>query len=476
MTDTMHCCDEPKEHCGVIGIHGHPEAAEMAYLGLYALQHRGQEGCGIVSSDGQRVYKHLGQGLVNDVFSRPETITTLKGSVAIGHNRYSTTGSDQLINIQPIVVNSKDGPIALGHNGNLVNTRSLRERLQDDGAIFQTTTDSEIIVHLIARSKRPDPIERIKDALNTVRGAFSLVLLTRDNLIVARDPQGFRPLALGRLKGGHVVASETCAFDLVGAEYVRDVEPGELIVFDAGGMRSERLEGPVRKSCCIFEFIYFSRPDSRIFGECVDKTRRKFGKRLVEEHPADADIVISVPDSSNTAALGFSRKSGIKFELGLIRNHYIGRTFIQPQQSIRNFSVKVKFNPVAGVLNGRRVVVVEDSIVRGTTLRTLAQFIRKAGATEVHVRVSSPPIRFPCFYGMDFPTREELIASTRSVEEIRKFLGVDSLGYLSMEGMLASVPGAGSDYCTACFDGIYRVPVDDVAEKIHFDKPFRGTP
>jgi amidophosphoribosyltransferase len=476
MTANARSTDKPKEFCGVIGIYGHPEAAEMAYLGLYALQHRGQEGCGIVSSDGVRFTKRLGQGLVNDVFSNPETIAGLKGSAAIGHNRYSTTGADQLINIQPIVVNSKDGPLALGHNGNLVNTRSLRERLEQDGAIFQTTTDSEIIVHLIARSRQPGLIERVREALNTVRGAFSLVLLTSDKLIVARDPHGIRPLALGRLNNGHVVASETCAFDLVGAEYVRDVEPGEMIVFDAAGMRSERLEGKIRRSSCIFEFIYFSRPDSRIFGECVDKTRRKFGKRLVEEHPADADIVISVPDSSNTAALGFSRRSGIKFELGLIRNHYIGRTFIQPQQSIRNFSAKVKFNPVEGVLSGRRVVVVEDSIVRGTTLRTLASFIRKAGATEVHIRVSSPPIRFPCYYGMDFPTREELIASTRSVEEIRSFLGVDSLGYLSIEGMLASVPGTGDDYCTACFDGSYRVPVDDVTDKIHFDGPPPGKP
>ena len=461
--------DEPKEFCGVIGIYGHPEAAEMAYLGLYALQHRGQEGCGIVSSDGRRFTKRLGQGLVNDVFSKPETISALRGSMAIGHNRYSTTGSDQLINIQPIVVNSKDGPLALGHNGNIVNTRSLHESLEQDGAIFQTTTDSEIIVHLIAKSRSAGLVERVKEALNTVRGAFSLVLLTADKLIVARDPHGFRPLALGRLKEASVVASETCAFDLIGADYIRDVEPGELIVFDADGMRSEQLEGAVRRSSCIFEFIYFSRPDSRIFGECVDKTRRKFGKRLYEEHPADADIVISVPDSSNTAALGFSLRSGLKFEFGLIRNHYIGRTFIQPQQAIRNFSAKVKYNPVAGVLSGRRVVVVEDSIVRGTTLRTLSQFIRKAGATEVHIRVSSPPIRHPCFYGMDFPTREELIASTRSVEEIRQFLGVDSLGYLSMEGMLASAPGTGKDYCTACFDGSYRVPIDDVTEKCHFD-------
>ncbi|MDM7926485.1 MAG: amidophosphoribosyltransferase [bacterium] len=462
--------DEPREFCGVIGVHGHPEAAEMAYLSLYALQHRGQEGCGIVSSDGIRLYKHLGQGLVNDVFHAPEILRTLKGGQAIGHNRYSTTGSDQLINIQPIVVNSKEGPLALGHNGNLVNYRSLRERLQSEGAIFQTSTDSEIILHLIARSQCGRFTDRVKEALNAVRGAYSLVLLSRECLIAARDPGGFRPLALGRLEGGAwAVASETCAFDLIGAEYVRDVEPGEMIVFDEYGMRSEKLEGTGRRSSCIFEFIYFSRPDSRIFGECVDKTRRKFGKRLVEEHPVDADIVISVPDSSNTAALGFSRRSGIKFELGLIRNHYIGRTFIQPQQSIRNFGVKVKFNPVEGVLKGRRVVVVEDSIVRGTTLRTLTQFIRKAGAVEVHIRVSSPPILHPCYYGMDFPTREELIASNRSVEEIREFLQVDSLGYLSREGMLASVPGDGGDYCTACFDGNYPVPFDDPVGKIHFD-------
>lgn len=462
--------DKPKEFCGVIGIYGHSEAAEMAYLGLYALQHRGQEGCGIVSSDGKHVYKHLGQGLVNEVFSRPEIIDALPGYIAIGHNRYSTAGSDQLVNIQPIAVNSKDGPLAIGHNGNLVNYRPLREILQEQGAIFQTTTDSEILIHLLARSQKSNFIERLKDALNTIQGAFSLVILTQDKLIAARDPLGFRPLALGRLGETFIVASETCAFDLLGAEYIRDVEPGEILIFDENGMHSEIFAISSQRKYCIFEFIYFSRPDSRIFGECVDKTRRKFGKRLVEEHPVEADIVISIPDSSNTAALGYSHRSGIRFELGMIRNHYIGRTFIEPRQEIRNFSVKVKFNPVEGVLKDRRVVVVEDSIVRGTTLRTLTQFIRKAGAKEVHVRVSSPPIRFPCFYGMDFSTWEELIASSKTVEEIRAFLRVESLGYLSLEGMLSCVPGKGSDYCTACFDGAYPIPVGEILEKDHFEK------
>jgi amidophosphoribosyltransferase len=462
--------EDIKEFCGVFGVAGHPEAAEMAYLGLYALQHRGQEGCGIVSSDGSRLLKHIGQGLVNDVFTSPGIIARLKGTSAIGHNRYSTTGSDQLINIQPIVVHAKEGPLALGHNGNIVNTRSLRNQLESEGAIFQTTTDSEIIVHLIARSRHRTLVERIKEALSIVRGAYSLVILTRDSLIVARDPHGFRPLALGRVGGAWVAASETCAFDLIGAEYVRDVEPGELLVFDGDGMRTERLGEAQRHCYCIFEFVYFSRPDSRIFGECVDKTRRKFGKRLVDEHPTEADIVISVPDSSNTAALGYSRRSGIKFEFGLIRNHYIGRTFIQPQQKIRDFTAKVKFNPVAGVLDGRRVVVVEDSIVRGTTLRILTQFLRKAGAREVHIRVSSPPIRHPCHYGMDFPTADELIASSMSVEQIRQYLGVDSLGYLSLGGMLAAAPGSPDDYCTACFDGAYPLAINDAVEKVHFDR------
>ena len=467
----MNHIDKPKEYCGVIGIHGHPEAAEMTYLGLYSLQHRGQEGAGIVSTDGEKLFCHVGQGLVNDVFSKPDIIKRLHGHMAIGHNRYSTTGSDQKANVQPIMVESKDGLIALGHNGNLVNTRTLRNALQQEGAIFQTTTDSEVIVHLFSRSKAPDIMSRLKDALGQVRGAFSIVILTKDAVFAARDPQGFRPMALGSFKGGYMVASETCAMDLIEAEYIRDVEPGELLRIDSNGIHSESLPGQKKSKYCIFEFIYFSRPDSRIFGENVDKTRRKLGKTLAEEHPSDADIVISVPDSSNTAALGYARRSDAKFELGLIRNHYIGRTFIQPQQAIRNFNVKVKFNPVEGVLKDRRIVVVEDSIVRGTTLKLLTQMLKKAGASEVHIRVSSPPIRFPCYYGMDFPTREELIANSKSVDEIRKFLKVDSLGYLSLEGLLQSVPGDPCSYCTACFNGEYPVAIHEALSKNRLEIP-----
>lgn len=461
--------DKPKEFCGVIGVFNHSEAAEMVYLSLYSMQHRGQEGAGIVSSDGNEVYRHVGQGLIHDVFDSPEIIRKLKGHMAIGHNRYSTTGSNNAENVQPILVNSKDGPLALAHNGNLVNSRSLREQLQNEGAIFQTTTDSEIIVHLICRSKAPSFIERVKDALGQVRGAFSLLIMTPELLIAARDTNAIRPLALGHIDQSTIVASETCAMDLIGAEYQRDVEPGEIIIIDKSGLKTDSIgQSPCRKHC-IFEFIYFSRPDSRIFGEYVDKTRRKLGKQLASEHPVEADMVFSVPDSSNTAALGFSHRSGIKFELALIRNHYVGRTFIQPHQTIRDFNVKVKFNPIGGVLQDREVVVVEDSIVRGTTLRNLVGMIRRAGAKRVHVRVSSPPIRFPCFYGMDFPTREELIANTKSVDEIREYIRVDSLGYLSLEGLLEAAPGDPCNYCTACFSGEYPVPVEAI-QKTQYEK------
>jgi amidophosphoribosyltransferase len=463
-----------KEFCGVIGIQGHPEASEMVYLGLYSLQHRGQEAAGIISSDGERIYAHRDQGLVNDVFSSPDTIAKLKGSMAIGHNRYSTTGSDKLVNVQPILVNYKDGPLALGHNGNLVNSNALRKRLEDEGALFQTTTDSEIIIHLIARSREKDIVSRVSDALKNVQGAYSLVIMTKDKLVVARDPNGFRPLALGSFTNGYIVASETCAMDLIGAEYIRDVNPGELLVIDEKGIHSEQLNGRVNCTHCIFEFIYFSRPDSRIFGETVDKTRRKLGRRLAEEYPVDADIVIAVPDSSNTAAMGFAECSGIKFELGLIRNHYIGRTFIQPCQAIRHFNVKVKFNPVRGVLKGKRIVIVEDSIVRGTTLKVLTQLIRKAGAQEVHVRVSSPPIQYPCYYGMDFPTRKELIAANFTVNEIQNHLEVDSLGYLSKQGMLEAVPKNKCGYCTACFDGFYPVPLQEMCSKSQHENQTQG--
>ncbi|HHS14063.1 MAG TPA: amidophosphoribosyltransferase [bacterium] len=457
--------DKPREFCGITGIYGHEQAAELAYLGLYALQHRGQEGAGIVSSDGRKVCQHRGRGLVNDVFSSPEILRRLDGHIAIGHNRYSTSGSDKNINVQPVLVNYKDGPLALGHNGNLVNALSIRRKLESEGALFQTTTDSEVIIHLIARSKKTSLVECVLDALRQVKGAYSLVIMTRDQLIVARDPHGFRPLALGSMGGTVVAASETCAMDLLGAAYERDVEPGELILINEKGVESFRISKRTTHAHCIFEFVYFSRPDSRIFEQNVDKTRRKLGKRLAEEHPAKGDIVISVPDSSNTAALGYAMAAGIPFELGLIRNHYIGRTFIQPQQDIRHFNVKVKFNPVVGVLKNKRIIVVEDSIVRGTTLRVLTQLLKKAGAREVHVRVSSPPIVSPCFYGMDFPTRDELIAAKNDIDTIREYLSADTLGYLSLEGLKASVPSQGCGYCAACFGGAYPVQVED-----NFDK------
>lgn len=458
-----------KEFCGVIGVYGHPEAAERCYLGLHALQHRGQEGAGIVSSDGATVYRHVGRGLVNEVFSTSDTVNGLKGTLAIGHNRYSTCGSDTEVNVQPILVNSKNGPMALGHNGNLVNAHKIRERLQNEGAIFQTTTDSEVILHLMSRSKKNDLQGQITDALQQIKGAFSLVFLMKDKLIVARDPHGIRPLALGKLEQGYVAASETCAMDLIGAEYIRDVKPGEMIVIDSEGLQSKMIEPSSKCAHCIFEYIYFSRPDSKIFGEHVDKTRRKLGKLLAEESPIDADIVMAVPDSSNTAALGYARRTDMKFELGLIRNHYVGRTFIQPKQTIRNFSVKLKFNPVGGILKDRRIVLVEDSIVRGTTLKILTQIIRKAGAKEVHIRVSSPPIVNPCYYGMDFPTKKELIANSMSVEEIRKYLGVDSLAYLSPEKTLEAMPGDKNNYCYACFGGPYPIKVDSEFTKEGLD-------
>ncbi len=462
--------DKPHSNCGIVGVYGHPEAARIAYLSLYALQHRGQESSGIVTSDGRHVYKHVGMGLVADVFAREETLRQLNGHLAIGHNRYSTTGSTFLTNCQPFLVNFKEGPLAISHNGNFVNSGSLRRRLEEEGSIFQTTTDTEVALHLMASSRAGDLVGKIRDAFGQIRGAYSIVLMSRDRLFAVRDPRGWRPLCLGRRDRMWVVASETCALDLVGAHYERDIEPGEILIIDEAGLRSERLPEEAGRYACIFEYVYFARPDSRIFGENVDKARRKLGKNLAQEAPADADIVISVPDSSNTAAVGYSRRSSIKFEIGLIRNHYIGRTFIHPDQTVRDFSVRIKFNPVRGVLEGRRVVVVEDSIVRGTTLRQLTQMLRKAGAKEVHVRVSSPPIVAPCHYGMDFPTKKELIAAHKSVEEIKDYLGVDSLEYLSMEGLLGAVPQDQGGYCTACFDGNYPVPPENVGKFQHENK------
>lgn len=457
--------DKPGEYCGIVGIYGNDDAAFNAYLCLHALQHRGQESAGIAVSDGEHVRKRLGMGLVSDIFNE-EIIDVLKGHIAIGHNRYSTTGESAVLNVQPIVIKHKEGLLGIGHNGNLCNSKSLRNALEERGSIFQTTTDSEVLLHLIAKSLEKTIVDKIKDAVRQIKGAFSLVMLTRNELIVLRDPRGFRPLALGKLGKSYVAVSETSALDLIGAEYIRDVACGEMIVFDKTGMNSYFPFEKFEPAHCVFEFVYFSKPDSQIFGEYVDKTRRKLGKNLALEKGVDADIVISVPDSSNTAALGFSARSGAKFELGLIRNHYVGRTFIKPTQESRTTGVRLKFNTVGGVLKDRRVVLVDDSIVRGTTIRQLVNLVRKAGAKEVHVRISSPPITNPCFYGMNFPTHEELIANKKSVEEIRNFLGADSLGYLSLEGMLNAMPKEqGQQYCTACFSGNYPIPVDDLKLK-----------
>ncbi len=465
-----HILDKPESNCGVVGVFGSPDAARLSYLGLYSLQHRGQESSGIVSSDGDHVYRHVGQGLVADVFSDTKIFDRLKGQIAIGHNRYSTTGSTHTLNAQPLLVNSKDGPIAISHNGNFTNSGILRHVLEQEGSIFQTSTDTEVVAHLIARSKKTTMSQKIIDALKQIRGAFSLLLLTKDKIYAARDPHGVRPLCLGEKDGSYFVVSETCALDLVRANIIRDIKPGELVEISQDGITSHTIDLNQKRHACIFEFIYFSRPDSRIFNENVDKVRRKLGKNLALESAVDADIVISVPDSSNTAAVGFSRRSDIKFDLGLIRNHYVGRTFIHPQQNMRDFSVRVKFNTVKGILENRRVIVIEDSIVRGTTLRQLVSLIRQAGAKEVHVRVSSPPITSPCFYGMDFPSKEELIASNKTVDEICKFLNCDSLAYLSLEGLLSSVSHEEGGFCTACFTGDYPIKIEETINKFQHEK------
>jgi amidophosphoribosyltransferase len=461
--------DKPRSNCAIVGVYAHPEAAKLVYLSLYALQHRGQESSGIVSSDSQNLYRHVGMGLVTNVFSDVAIFQQLPGTLAIGHNRYSTTGSTVLHNAQPFVVSAKHGPMAVSHNGNFVNARTLRKKLEDEGSIFQTTSDTEVILHLMAKSPAHDIVGRLKDTFRQLKGAYSLVIMTRSKLIAVRDPRGWRPLNLGRKGETWLVASETCAFDLLDATYVREIEAGEIIAIDHNGLHSDFLDEKAERAACIFEFVYFSRPDSKIFDENVDRARRRLGKNLANEHPADADIVIAVPDSSNTAALGYARNSGMKYEIGLIRNHYIGRTFIHPEPTVRDFNVRIKFNPVKGVLDGRRVVVVEDSIVRGTTLRNLVRMLRKAGAKEVHVRVSSPPIISPCYYGMDFPTKNELIAAHQSIEAIKKFLEVDSLEYLSIDGLLKSVPQEKGGYCTACFTGQYPIPPEEVMRKYAHD-------
>jgi amidophosphoribosyltransferase len=461
--------------CGIFGVFGHPEAANLTYLGLYALQHRGQESAGIASSDGEIITFHKEMGLVADIFSE-DILARLPGHMAVGHVRYSTTGSSELKNAQPFVVDFERGSIAVAHNGNLVNTNLLKRELEVGGSIFQSTMDTEVIVHLIARSRETQLEKRIVDALSRVRGAYSLLFLSQGKVIAVRDPHGIRPLVLGKIRGGgHVIASESCALDLIEGELVRDVAPGEMIVIDSRGIRSSRPFLPAPSHFCVFEHIYFARPDSILGGISVYEVRKRLGQELARLHPAEADIVIPVPDSGVPAAIGFSEEAGIPFEMGLIRNHYVGRTFIEPQQSIRHFGVKIKLNAVRGVVAGKRVVVVDDSIVRGTTGRKIIKMIRDAGAREVHVRISSPPTAFPCYYGIDTPHRRDLIAATHTIEEINTYLTSDSLGYLTLDSLHACVPNAGGGgYCDSCFSGAYPVPLDvqDSEEQLSL---FRGS-
>jgi amidophosphoribosyltransferase len=458
--------DHFHDHCGVFGIFGHPEAAKMAYLGLYALQHRGQESAGIASTDGANIHVHKSLGHVQEIFT-PDVIAQLPGEVAIGHTRYSTAGDTSLMNAQPVVIDCNKGKLALGHNGNLTNAIEVRRRLEHRGSIFQSTSDTEVIVHLIARSSARNLSGAIADALNQVEGAYSLLLLTRDEIYAIRDPRGFRPLCLGRLNGAWVAASETCAFDLIDAEYVREVEPGEMVRISRSGIESIRFAPEKPHQYCIFEHVYFSRPDSVVFGRPVNESRERLGRLLAQEHPAVADLVTPVPDSGVPAAIGYAAESGIPFRMGLIRNHYIGRTFIEPEQAIRDFGVKLKLNPVRRMLEGKRVVLVDDSIVRGTTSRKIVRLMREAGAAEVHVRISCPPTISPCYYGVDTPRREELIGANNSVEQIRQFLGADSLGYLSLKSMRAAVEDTEGKFCTSCYTGSYPTELVQLEVEAH---------
>lgn len=449
--------------CGVFGIYGHPEAANLTYLGLHALQHRGQESAGIVTSDGRQLYEHRAMGLVQDGFDEGQ-LGKLPGKSAIGHVRYSTAGGSHIKNAQPFAVNYAKGSLAVCHNGNLTNAEELREELEHRGSIFQSDSDTEVLIHLVAMSSQISVEDRIVDALARVQGAYSLLFETEDAIIAVRDPLGVRPLCLGILpasKDAHVVASEPTAFDLIGAEYVRDLEPGEMVVIDGAGVRSVKLKEPKPRRMCVFEYVYFARPDSTINGRSVYEVRKALGQKLAKEHPAEADVVIPVPDSGVPSAIGYASELHLPFEMGLIRSHYVGRTFIEPQQSIRHFGVRLKLNPVSTALHGKRVVVIDDSIVRGTTSRKIVKMVRDAGAREVHLRISSPPTQWPCYYGIDTPTRRELIASSHTTDEIARYITADSLGYLSLEGMVESVAGPKGDanaFCHACFSGQYPIP------------------
>jgi amidophosphoribosyltransferase len=451
--------------CGIFGIYGHPEAANIAYLGLHALQHRGQESAGIVTSSEGKFHRQIGMGLVSDIFDN-ERLDRLPGRGAIGQVRYSTSGASELRNAQPFVFEYAHGGIAIAHNGNLVNASQVRSRLEQSGSIFQTSSDTETIIHLLAQAHEPSTIERLASALRQVIGAYSLVFLTESKLIAARDPHGFRPLVLGRLKDAFILSSETCAFDLIEAEFIREIEPGEVVIIDESGLRSYRpfdgVRDPEPECFCVFEHVYFARPDSLLNGRSIYRSRVKMGRALAQEHPVDADVVIPVPDSGVPAAIGYSRESNITYELGLIRSHYIGRTFIEPQDSIRHFGVRLKLSPVRSVVDGKVVVVVDDSLVRGTTSRKIVKMLRGAGAKEVHLRISAPPTTHSCYYGIDTPTRSELIASSHSVEEIAKYVTCDTLSYLSHDGMMRAVGSSngGDGYCSACFTGRYPIPLD----------------
>jgi amidophosphoribosyltransferase len=465
----MHSSDKFHDECGVVAIFANPEAEKLAYLGLHALQHRGQESAGIVTSDGLTSRAHKAMGSVADIFTE-DVLSKMRGTLAIGHTRYSTAGDSALLNAQPILVQSNKGSIAVAHNGNLVNATQVRARLESQGSIFQTNSDTEVIVHLIALSKEQTLPEAMADALRRVEGAFSLVMMSNDRIFAVRDPRGFRPLAMGRIPAVEgqkrdtiVFASETCAFDLIGAEYIRDVNPGELVVVGPEGVSSRFYSTAAPQSSCIFEHVYFSRPDSLVFGRAVQTSREELGRELAREAGVDADIVVPVPDSGVTAAVGYAAESGIPFRFALIRNHYVGRTFIEPSQSVRDFGVKLKLNPVRSLLQGKRVVLIDDSIVRGTTSRKIVRMIRNAGAKEVHMRVSCPPTISPCYYGVDTPSKKQLIAANKSIDEIRDYIGADSLAYLSLEGLKrACGEGEKISYCSACYTGKYPTDIIDV--------------
>jgi amidophosphoribosyltransferase len=452
--------DSLHEECGVFGIYNHREASRLAYLGLQQLQHRGQESAGIVTSDGSKFYAHVAMGLVADVFQQ-STLDKLKGKLAVGHVRYATAGASSLINAQPIVVATARGPLAIGHNGNLTNARTLRDHLESIGSIFQTSSDTEVVLHLIAKSPARDMPTAIREAFEQVKGAYSIVLLTPRTLYAVRDPWGVRPLHLGRVNGSTVVASETCAFGIIGAKPLREVKPGEILAIDERGVRTVGTLPPRPLAHCVFEHVYFSRPDSEIYGSNVYDVRVEMGRQLAREAPVKADLVIAVPDSATCAAIGYAEQSGIPFGMGLLRSHYVGRTFIEPKQSIRDFGARMKFAAVPEALRGKRIVLIDDSIVRGTTSRKIVRMVRDAGAKSIHMRISSPPITGPCFYGIDTPEAKELIATRLTVEKIRDYLGTDSLKYLSLDGMLKSTGKNPKDFCTACFTRNYPIELTD---------------